>query len=177
MSDSVDWIDAALGCQQCGRSLESSVDADFCSESCQRTWRASRVGAKADLPFTLDTDAVMGVEELHGLVETLRTHLGAEGVEASAADDEGVQRGLAEIRENSEPGVYEAVENIMDAVMQIRAMHRVEQQFVWLGNVMSRRRPPQDRRARTRRVGRCAPCRSDATAVGRGQGFDRAGDT
>ncbi|GAA1236250.1 hypothetical protein GCM10009676_20530 [Prauserella halophila] len=122
MLDVVAEIDATLGCQQCGQSLESSVDADFCSEACQRTWRAARVGATPDLPFTLDTDTVMGADELDALVEALRTHLGVEATDVNVTPDEGVQRGLAEIREMSEPGAYQAVENIMGAVAQIRAI-------------------------------------------------------
>lgn len=122
MADIVAEIDATLGCQQCGQSLASSVDADFCSEPCQRTWRAARVGVTPDLPFTLDTDAVMGAEELNSLVDALQTHLGLEPAEVSVTADEGIQRGLAEIRQMSEPGAYQAVENIMDAVMRIRAL-------------------------------------------------------
>ncbi|MBB3666299.1 hypothetical protein FB384_005260 [Prauserella sediminis] len=64
----------------------------------------------------------MGSEELNALVESLRKHLGVGAVDVGVAASEGIQRGLAEIRQMSEPGVHEAVENIMDAVVRIRAI-------------------------------------------------------
>lgn len=42
MTDIIDQIDAATGCQQCGKPLGRSPSADFCGESCQRTWTARR---------------------------------------------------------------------------------------------------------------------------------------
>lgn len=44
MSDILDAIDAAIGCQQCGGPLGASPSDDFCGEGCQRTWAAARVG-------------------------------------------------------------------------------------------------------------------------------------
>lgn len=42
MSDILDAIDTALGCQRCGRALDSSVSNDFCGEVCQTEWHARR---------------------------------------------------------------------------------------------------------------------------------------
>jgi hypothetical protein len=44
-------IDAAIGCQQCGRPLDWSPSVDFCSDWCQATWHESR------------TDPLIGYEE------------------------------------------------------------------------------------------------------------------
>jgi hypothetical protein len=43
--DILDLIDAATGCQQCEGPLGSSPSDLFCSEDCQTTWSALRVGA------------------------------------------------------------------------------------------------------------------------------------
>lgn len=49
MTDIIDQIDAATGCQQCGKPLGVSPSADYCSEWCQRTWTA-RAHRTAQLP-------------------------------------------------------------------------------------------------------------------------------
>lgn len=41
--DIVATITAAIGCQQCGRSLGGSPSDDFCGEACQERWHAARV--------------------------------------------------------------------------------------------------------------------------------------
>lgn len=46
MSDIVDRIDAAIGCQQCGGPLRDSPSDDFCGERCQEVWHEAR----ADVP-------------------------------------------------------------------------------------------------------------------------------
>lgn len=46
MTDILDAIDNAIGCHQCGGSLDGSVSDLFCRESCQATWQARRVGAE-----------------------------------------------------------------------------------------------------------------------------------
>jgi hypothetical protein len=43
MTDIVESIDAALGCQQCGNPLGSSPSDDFCSDLCQGEWSENRV--------------------------------------------------------------------------------------------------------------------------------------
>lgn len=48
MTDILDQIDAAIGCQQCGRSLAASVSDDFCSEDCQYAWYQSRVAVSQE---------------------------------------------------------------------------------------------------------------------------------
>jgi hypothetical protein len=40
--DIISRIDAATGCQQCGKSLDLSPSQYFCGESCQRTWHSRR---------------------------------------------------------------------------------------------------------------------------------------
>jgi hypothetical protein len=40
VTDIIDQIDAAAGCQQCGKPLDVSPSTDFCSEGCQRAWTA-----------------------------------------------------------------------------------------------------------------------------------------
>lgn len=41
--DFVAELDAAIGCQQCGGSLDNSPSTDFCSPRCQAAWSAARV--------------------------------------------------------------------------------------------------------------------------------------
>lgn len=53
MDDIIDQIDAATGCQQCGKDLGRSVSDDFCSESCQTQWYQGR---SAPLPLYLGFD-------------------------------------------------------------------------------------------------------------------------
>jgi hypothetical protein len=47
-------IDQAIGteqtCRECGRSLGDSVSDDFCSETCQHTWRAEHAGPIPEAP-------------------------------------------------------------------------------------------------------------------------------
>lgn len=45
LQSTLDAIDAATGCQQCEGPLGTSPSGDFCSELCQQTWSAHRVGA------------------------------------------------------------------------------------------------------------------------------------
>lgn len=47
MSDILDRIEQALGCQQCQGPLGGSPSDDFCGEKCATAWRAERVGAEA----------------------------------------------------------------------------------------------------------------------------------
>lgn len=42
MTDILDQIDTAIGCQQCGGPLRDSPSDDFCGESCQEAWHAGR---------------------------------------------------------------------------------------------------------------------------------------
>ena len=46
-------IDAAVGCQQCGKPLAGSVSDDFDSEECQAEWHAARASRLVD-----DSDAL-----------------------------------------------------------------------------------------------------------------------
>jgi hypothetical protein len=46
MTDIIDRIDAAVGCQQCGGPLGASPSDDFCGEDCQSAWRRAQVGAE-----------------------------------------------------------------------------------------------------------------------------------
>lgn len=57
MEDIIATIDAAVGCQRCGKSLESSVSDDFCGEWCQRSWHATRVDVQLDHQSGLDFGA------------------------------------------------------------------------------------------------------------------------
>jgi len=41
-------IDAAVGCQQCGKPLNGSVSDDFDSEKCQTAWHAARASRLVD---------------------------------------------------------------------------------------------------------------------------------
>lgn len=50
MSDILDVIDAAIGCQQCGRQLGGSPSDDFCSEGCQRAWHAAHTEPLVNRP-------------------------------------------------------------------------------------------------------------------------------
>lgn len=43
MTDIIDRIDAAIGCQECGGGLDRSVSDDFCFEDCQFAWYQGRV--------------------------------------------------------------------------------------------------------------------------------------
>ncbi|CRK59057.1 hypothetical protein [Alloactinosynnema sp. L-07] len=58
--DIVDLIDAAIGCQHCGGTLDGSPSGDFCSPDCQQGWHAARtdplVGYREpyDLPVHVD---------------------------------------------------------------------------------------------------------------------------
>lgn len=47
--DIISAIDHATGCHQCGQDLTGSASDDFCTEACQRTWQAARVGAELEL--------------------------------------------------------------------------------------------------------------------------------
>jgi len=40
--DIIARIDAAIGCRQCGGSLDDSPSPDFCGEECQQTWHTAR---------------------------------------------------------------------------------------------------------------------------------------
>jgi hypothetical protein len=42
VSDILDRIDAAVGCQQCGAPLDGSPSDDFCSDDCQTAWHSAR---------------------------------------------------------------------------------------------------------------------------------------
>lgn len=53
MTDIISAIDAATGCQHCGNPLGSSPSSDFCSEFCQRSWQAKRVGLVAVDPLEI----------------------------------------------------------------------------------------------------------------------------
>ncbi len=48
LDDTLAAIDAAVGCQQCGRPLDGSVSDDFDSEECQAEWHAARASRLAD---------------------------------------------------------------------------------------------------------------------------------
>jgi hypothetical protein len=41
-NDIIARIDAAIGCRQCGGSLDDSPSPDFCGEECQQTWHTAR---------------------------------------------------------------------------------------------------------------------------------------
>lgn len=61
------WIDAALGCQQCGARLGGSPSDDFCGALCQEDWHAARAKPLLDyLPSPgsdfVDTGPVVAVE-------------------------------------------------------------------------------------------------------------------
>lgn len=43
MTDFLDRLDEAIGCQQCGRPLGESVSEDFCSIACQTLWHRQHV--------------------------------------------------------------------------------------------------------------------------------------
>lgn len=53
MTDIVDSIDQAIGCQQCGKPLDASPSVDFCSEQCQQRWHEKRSVALTDSASTL----------------------------------------------------------------------------------------------------------------------------
>lgn len=53
MTDIVDAIDQAIGCQQCGKPLDASPSSDFCSEQCQQRWHEKRSVALTDSASTL----------------------------------------------------------------------------------------------------------------------------
>lgn len=63
MTDIISAIDAATGCQHCGNPLGSSPSSDFCSEFCQRTWQAKRVGVVAVDPLEIRLYTVQPPEE------------------------------------------------------------------------------------------------------------------
>ena len=48
VDETVAAIDAAVGCQQCGRPLRGSVSADFDTEECQAAWHAARAARLVD---------------------------------------------------------------------------------------------------------------------------------
>jgi hypothetical protein len=48
VTDILEAIDNAIGCHQCGGSLDGSVSDLFCGEACQATWHARRVGEEPD---------------------------------------------------------------------------------------------------------------------------------
>ena len=47
LDDTLAAIDAAVGCQQCGRPLDGSVSDDFDTEECQTAWHAARTSRLA----------------------------------------------------------------------------------------------------------------------------------
>jgi hypothetical protein len=48
----LDKLDAAIGCQECGKQLGLSPSSDFCGQECQAVWHAARVGTVPDYgPF------------------------------------------------------------------------------------------------------------------------------
>lgn len=53
MTDIIDSIDAAIGCQQCGHPIGDSVSDDFCSQGCQGDWHSNPVRSEP-LPFPPD---------------------------------------------------------------------------------------------------------------------------
>lgn len=50
MTSIIDKIDAAMGCQQCGKPLGRSPSNDFCSESCQHGWAAKSADPPSPQP-------------------------------------------------------------------------------------------------------------------------------
>ena len=56
-------IDAAVGCQQCGKPLAGSVSDDFDTEECQAAWHAAR----ASQPDKLSHDGVSVIYYARGL--------------------------------------------------------------------------------------------------------------
>lgn len=59
MTDIISAIDSATGCHQCGNPLGSSPSSDFCSEFCQSTWLANRIGTAATDPRSIPTYVTM----------------------------------------------------------------------------------------------------------------------
>ena len=60
VDDTLAAIDAAVGCQQCGRPLDGSVSVDFDTEECQTAWhtaRASRLGGAAPVLMSMRMDS------------------------------------------------------------------------------------------------------------------------
>ncbi len=49
VDEAIAAIDAAVGCQQCGRPLDGSVSDDFHDEECQTAWHAARASRPAPL--------------------------------------------------------------------------------------------------------------------------------
>lgn len=49
MTDIIEAIDHATGCQQCGGDLTGSVSDDFCSEVCQQAWHTVHVSKVENL--------------------------------------------------------------------------------------------------------------------------------
>ena len=67
VDDTLAAIDAAVGCQQCGRPLDGSVSADFDTEECQTAWhgaRTSRLPGGEPVRVYLWTDSATGMSEL-----------------------------------------------------------------------------------------------------------------
>ena len=67
-------IDAAVGCQQCGRPLAGSVSDDFDTEECQTEWHAARASRLVDcepprVSFRIDSAALeavlVAIREVH----------------------------------------------------------------------------------------------------------------
>ena len=51
-------IDAAVGCQQCGKPLDGSVSDDFDTEECQAEWHAARASRLVDYEADANVDPV-----------------------------------------------------------------------------------------------------------------------
>ena len=60
VDDTLAAIDAAVGCQQCGRPLDGSVSADFDSEECQAAWHAARASRLVDHEADANVDPAQG---------------------------------------------------------------------------------------------------------------------
>jgi len=61
VDDTLAAIDAAVGCQQCGRPLGGSVSVDFDTEECQTAWhaaRASRLPVPVSIRIDIDSAAL-----------------------------------------------------------------------------------------------------------------------
>jgi hypothetical protein len=59
VSDIIDRIDQATGCQHCGGPLAGSVSDDFCRPECQSAWHATH--AKPLIGYSEPTDLPMHV--------------------------------------------------------------------------------------------------------------------
>lgn len=65
--DFIDQLDAAIGCQQCGRPLGNSPSNDFCGEVCQEHWHVARAAylPADEEPWELGPSGVIAAEALH----------------------------------------------------------------------------------------------------------------